>query len=185
MSSPLDVDTVRDLRAAGRVRLVDVRSPGEFAALRVPGSVNVPLDVLRRHAGTWRADHGDTVVLLCASGTRAEHARDALTGTGLARVEVLSGGVTAWERAGHEVRRGGGAWAMERQVRLAAGSLVLAGVVGGVRYRPAVALAGAIGAGLTFSAITDTCGMARVLALLPHNRRGAVDPDRAMAALRR
>lgn len=186
MTAPLAADQVRRLRAQGEVRLVDVRSPGEFASLRIPGSVNVPLDVLRTHRGTWRAEHGDTVVLLCASGTRATQARDEVAGCDLARVEVLDGGVNAWVQAGHDVQRGGGgAWAMERQVRLTAGSLVLAGVLGSLRYRPAVALAGAIGAGLTFSAVTDTCGMARVLALLPRNRRGAAPPDEALARLAR
>lgn len=185
MTAPLSADQVRRLHADGGVRLVDVRSPGEFAAVRVPGSVNVPLDLLRERRGRWTAAHVDTVVLLCASGTRAAHARQELADAGLARVEVLGGGVTAWEQAGHDVHRSAGAWSMERQVRLTAGSLVLAGVVGSLRYRPAVALAGAIGAGLTFSAVTDTCGMARVLALLPHNRRGAPDPDDAIAHLAR
>ncbi|GLZ54074.1 hypothetical protein Acsp07_36910 [Actinomycetospora sp. NBRC 106378] len=95
----------------------------------------------------------------------------------------MLGGVTAREQAGHDVHGSAGAWSMERQVRLTAASLVLAGVIGRLRYRPAVALAGAIGAGLTFSAVTDTCGMARVLTLLPHNRRGAPDPDKAIAHL--
>lgn len=179
----LSATQVDDLIEKGSARLIDVRSPGEFASVRIPGSVNLPLDLLRRQGGTLRSEHDDPVVLLCASGTRAAQARDVLAGCGLSRVEVLEGGVTAWEQAGREVHRGSGVWAMERQVRLTAGSLVLAGVLGSLRYRPAVALAGAIGAGLTFSAVTDTCGMARMLALLPHNRRGRPDTARALAAL--
>ena len=184
----LSADRVRDLLGTRRARLVDVRTPGEFAAVRVPGSVNVPLDVLRSHRPSLQAEHDDIVVLLCASGTRAAQARDLLTGSGLTRVEVLEGGVSAWEQRGDPGDRGAEGrtvWSMERQVRLTAGSLVLAGVLGSLRYRPVVALAGAIGAGLTFSALTDTCGMARVLALLPYNRRGAPGTAAALAALTR
>ncbi|MGW6405429.1 YgaP family membrane protein, partial [Streptomyces sp. NPDC055134] len=61
-------------------------------------------------------------------------------------------------------------WPMDRQVRLAAGSLVLAGVVAGLAWTPAHWLSGVVGAGLVFSGVTNTCGMAAALAKLPHNR---------------
>jgi rhodanese-related sulfurtransferase len=180
----LDTAAVRSLMAAHPgTRLIDVRTPGEFAASHIPGSYNVPLDLLREHRDELRAEHDDPVVLVCASGARAEQARSVLDRTGLERLEVLRGGVTDWQRDGGPLHEGAGVWAMERQVRLAAGSLVLGGVLGSLRYRPAVVLAGVIGAGLTFSAVTNTCAMARLLALLPHNRRGAPDPADALAAL--
>ena len=189
MTSPttdhLATHEVRSLLDGRGARLIDVRSPGEYASVRIPGSANVPLDMLRAHRAQLRAEHDDTVVLVCASGTRAAQARDVLENAGLTRVEVLRGGVSAWEQDGHEVHRGDGAWAMERQVRLTAGSLVLTGVLASLRYRPVVALAGAIGAGLTFSALTDTCAMARMLGKLPHNRRGEPDSHTAIASLTR
>jgi rhodanese-related sulfurtransferase len=182
--SLLDPAAVRSLMTSHPgTRLIDVRTPGEFAALHIPGSYNVPLDLLREHRDELRAEHDDPVVLVCASGARAEQARSVLDRTGLERLEVLRGGVADWQRDGGPVREGAGVWAMERQVRLTAGSLVLGGVLVSVRYRPAVALAGVIGAGLAFSAVTNTCGMARLLALLPHNRRCAPDPADALAAL--
>jgi hypothetical protein len=74
---------------------------------------------------------------------------------------------------------------MERQVRLAAGTLVLLGLVLGLLVHPAFQLLSAgVAGGLVFSALTDTCGMAVVLAKLPHNRPRAADLDAALAALR-
>ena len=74
---------------------------------------------------------------------------------------------------------------MERQVRLVAGSIAVAGVVASTKLPKAKWLAAGIGGGLTFSAVTNTCGMARVLGFLPYNRRaGAFDPDTAISALR-
>jgi hypothetical protein len=72
---------------------------------------------------------------------------------------------------------------MERQVRLAAGSLVLAGLAAGQRWPRARLLSAGIAGGLVFSALSDTCGMARVLAKLPHNRPRATDLDATLAAL--
>ncbi|CAM5352112.1 Membrane transporter OS=Streptomyces glaucescens OX=1907 GN=SGLAU_00240 PE=4 SV=1 [Streptomyces glaucescens] len=61
-------------------------------------------------------------------------------------------------------------WPLDRQVRLAAGALVLAGFLAGLAWTPAHWLSGAIGAGLVFSGVTNTCGMAAALAKLPHNQ---------------
>jgi hypothetical protein len=82
--------------------------------------------------------------------------------------------------------RGRARWALERQVRLVAGSLVAAGVVGSLWKRPALALAGAVGVGLTISALTDTCALGRVLSALPYNRVGKpVDAVRILDLLAR
>ncbi|OQO91012.1 rhodanese-like domain-containing protein [Saccharomonospora piscinae] len=162
------------------LRLIDVRSPGEFAAEHIPGSANVPLDVLRARQDELTVRHDDPIVLVCASGGRAEQARTLLHQAG-AEPTVLAGGLGQWERDGGDVRRGRGAWAMERQVRLAAGTLVLSGVLGSIAYRPLKWLAGFVGAGLTVAAVTNTCAMSRVLALLPVNRRAAGAPDAHVA----
>ena len=63
-------------------------------------------------------------------------------------------------------------WSLERQVRFAAGAGVLVGVGLAWMVHPwFIALAALIGAGLVFSAVTDTCGMALVLARMPWNQR--------------
>jgi hypothetical protein len=61
-------------------------------------------------------------------------------------------------------------WALERQIRLVAGSIVLISIVASIWWHPARFLAGAIGLGLTVAAITDTCLMGRMLMKLPYNR---------------
>ncbi len=171
------------LETSPRTRLIDVRTPGEFASAHIPGSYNVPLDVLREHRTGLTAEHGDPIVLVCASGARADQARTLLETAGLDRLRVLSGGITGWEAGGGEVNRGKGAWAMERQVRLAAGLLVLTGVLGSTVYEPLKWLAGFVGGGLAFAALTNTCAMSRMLGLLPHNRTREYDPETMVAAL--
>ncbi|AQZ63082.1 unnamed protein product [[Actinomadura] parvosata subsp. kistnae] len=168
---------VRTLLDSGaNVRLIDVRSPGEFTASHIPGSANVPLDLLRKHSTQLRAEHDDHVVLVCRSGVRARDAHQIVAAAGLAAVSVLDGGLNAWESQGAPVNRGRGTWAMERQVRMVAGSIVLAGVAASVFWKPAKWAAGAIGAGLAFSALTDTCAMARALSFLPWNRTPPARP---------
>jgi hypothetical protein len=90
-------------------------------------------------------------------------------------LHVLKTGVPGYAAAGGQVINGRPRWAVERQVRLIAGGLVLAGVVVS-RWAPKAALlAGGIGAGLTASAFTDTCTMGRLLAALPDNRGTKAD----------
>ncbi|RRO19235.1 DUF2892 domain-containing protein [Saccharopolyspora rhizosphaerae] len=180
------VDTAQVLalrEAEPRTRLIDVRTPGEFAASHIPGSDNVPLDLLREHREELTAQHGDPVVLVCASGGRAEQARTLLENAGLRRISVLSGGISGWQQQGGELDQGRGTWALERQVRLAAGLLVLTGVVASTAYDPLKWIAGFVGGGLTFAAVTNTCAMARVLGLLPHNRTPRTDGRAVVAAL--
>ena len=183
---PKTVDTaqVSELREADpQVRLIDVRTPGEFASTHIPGSYNVPLDMLREHREELTARHGDPVVLVCASGGRAEQARILLETVGLDRLGVLRGGITGWEQEGGELNRGRGTWAMERQVRLVAGLLVLTGVVASTAFEPLKWIAGFVGAGLTFAAVSNTCAMSRVLGLLPHNRTSTTDARTLLEAL--
>lgn len=184
MPVAVDVAQARTLvESDPRIRLIDVRTPGEFAAAHIPGSTNVPLEVLREHQEDLGAAHEDPIVLVCASGARAEQARTVLRAAGLERLSVLSGGVTAWHQHGAPTNEGSGTWAMERQVRLTAGLLVLAGVLGSTRHAPLKWIAGFVGGGLTFSALSNTCGMARLLALLPHNRVRTADTSTMLAAV--
>jgi rhodanese-related sulfurtransferase len=61
-----------------------------------------------------------------------------------------------------------------RQVQIAAGLLVLLGVVLAVTVAPAfIGLSAFVGAGLTFAGLSGWCGMAQLLALMPWNRRAA------------
>ncbi len=61
---------------------------------------------------------------------------------------------------------------LERQVRIAAGAIVLTGVLLGWRVHPGFfGLSGFVGAGLIFAGITDWCGMGLLIAKAPWNQR--------------
>lgn len=163
--------------------VLDVRSAAEFESMHIRGSYNVPLPLLSEHAGELAARLGSRVVLVCQSGARAEQARQRLGGAGLGTAYVLTGGVPGFAAAGGDVVQGRSRWDLERQVRLAAGSLVVLGLAGGKFVSPRIRmLAGAIGAGLTFSAATNTCAMGRALSAAPWNK-AATEPTRETAIL--
>jgi rhodanese-related sulfurtransferase len=156
--------------------MIDVRTPAEFSSAHIPGSYNVPLDQLPEHADLLRSVNGEPVVLICRSGSRARQAETTLLGADLPRVHVLQGGLAAWEAQRLPLRRGAARWSLERQVRGVAGALVLGGVVAGwLVWPPLTALAAAVGGGLAFSAVTDTCGLAMLLSRLPYNRQPTCD----------
>ena len=157
-----------------QLRVIDVRTPGEFAGRHIPGSCNVPLPDLAEHRRALTST-SSPVVLVCESGRRAAMAERQLRDGGFDLVHVLDGGVAAWEAGGLPVERASAAdtpWALERQVRLVAGGLVAASVAVSVAWPPARYVAGAIGAGLVVAAVTDTCTMGMLLSRLPYNRAG-------------
>jgi rhodanese-related sulfurtransferase len=180
----VDVTTLRELVATDDgPRLIDVRTPGEFAAGHIEGSYNVPLDLLREHRGEMRYHLDETVVLICRSSNRAAQAEQALAEVGLPNLRLLAGGIAAWEAAGAPVRRPQPRWDLERQVRLVAGALVLGAVLVGVAVPPVTWLAAVIGGGLTLAALTNTCLMGMLLAKLPYNRGPRATFQTVVAAL--
>ncbi|ASN50752.1 MULTISPECIES: rhodanese-like domain-containing protein [unclassified Sinomonas] len=169
------IDTHEDLI------VIDVRSAAEFETQHIRGSYNVPLPLLSEHTEDLAERLGKRVVLVCQSGVRAEQARQRLDGAGIGSALILEGGVPAFAAAGGDVVRGAQRWALERQVRMAAGGLVVAGLVAGKFVSPKLrALSGAIGAGLAFSAATNTCAMGNALAKMPWNKT-ASEPSAADA----
>ncbi len=185
----VDARTVRDwLGDPDTVTVIDVRSPpAEFETVHIRGSYNVPLDMVNEHTEQLAARFDRQVVLVCQSGTRAAQAHQRLAGgVGSERVHILTGGISAYSGVGGgDVVRGRARWALERQVRLVAGTLVLAGLTAGLRAPKARLLAGGIGAGLTVSALTDSCTMASFLSALPPYNRGPRDrtPAEVLAEL--
>ncbi|NHW47405.1 rhodanese-like domain-containing protein [Paenarthrobacter sp. MSM-2-10-13] len=163
--------------------VIDVRSAAEFEAMHIRGSYNVPLPLLSEHTDELATRLGSRVVLVCQSGARAEQARQRLGKAGLEGAYVLTGGAPGFAAVGGDVVRGKNRWDLERQVRLTAGSLVVLGLAGGKLISPKVRLlAGAIGAGLTFSAATNTCAMGKALSAMPWNK-AAKEPTRESAIL--
>ncbi len=166
------------------LHILDVRTPGEFQAGHIPGSVNLPVDQIGAHAVRIAAAD-PRLVVVCQSGGRAKTAQSRLTAAGATRSQVLNGGMAAWTEAGGSTEAGQGRWALERQVRLTAGSIVLAGILGSLVWPKARFLSGAIGGGLVFSALSNTCGMGAVLAKLPYNQAQQSDVERALTQLDR
>ncbi len=161
----------------GQTTLIDVRTPAEFAGEHIDGAHCVPLD--RVDVETIRTLTGaGPCVLVCQSGKRASLAAEKLAAAGLGDLAVLEGGVNAWKAAGLPVNRGRGVISIERQVRIGAGALVLAGVVLGWTVAPGwFGLAAFVGAGLVFAGVTDFCGMGLLLAKMPWNQRGISAPS--------
>jgi rhodanese-related sulfurtransferase len=106
--SPTELDQLLDSSKPPRV--VDVRTPAEFETAHIPGSFNVPLDVLREHQSEI-ADHlTEDVVLVCKSGQRAATAQELLRSG-----RVLENGFIASEGNGSAVDRGTQRWDLERR----------------------------------------------------------------------
>ena len=152
--------------------LLDVRTPTEFESAHVPGSHLLPLDQL--DADRIRKLAGDRPIhLLCRSGSRASQAASKLAAAGLNNLIVVEGGIQAWQAAGRPMHQSASqGMSIERQVRVAAGSLVLIGVLLGLVLHPGFyGLSAFVGAGLVFAGLTDWCGMGLLLARAPWNRR--------------
>ncbi|MFI1865789.1 rhodanese-like domain-containing protein [Streptomyces jumonjinensis] len=169
--------------------VIDVRTPGEYAGGHLPGAHNIPLDDLDRALPALREAAGRRELLVvCASGARSQSACAVLSRDGIPAA-TLEGGTAAWASAGGELHRPAAArptWAMDRQVRLTAGSLVLLGLLLGLLVHPAFQLLSAgIAAGLVYSALSNTCAMAALLGKLPYNRTDRAALDGVLAALRR
>jgi rhodanese-related sulfurtransferase len=160
------------VHAGQPVELIDVRTPLEFREVHVRLARNVPLDQLDAQAiAAGRSGAGQPVYVICRSGNRAGKACERIRAAGFTNVVNVEGGTQAWDAAGLPVVRGQKAVSLERQVRIAAGSLVLVGALLGYFAHPYwIALAAFVGAGLVFSGITDTCGMGLLLAKMPWNQ---------------
>ena len=163
-----------ELRQAGSpIDLIDVRMPVEFREVHIEFARNIPLDQLDPTA-VMQARNGSSdkpLYVVCRSGSRGEKACEKFHQSGFANVINVDGGTLACEEAGLPMVRGKKAISLERQVRIAAGSLVLLGAVLGWLIHPAfIGLSAFVGAGLIFAGITDTCGMGMMLAKMPWNR---------------
>lgn len=163
--------------------ILDVRSTSEYQSVHIPGSYNVPLDQLAEHIDAV-ADLDDPVVLVCLSGNRASTAQQKLNTAGKSNLRVLDGGIGAWQTAGGDVATGEETWTLDRQVRGVAGSIVLASILASLTFPKARFVAGGVGFGLAFSAISNTCTMGMLLAKLPYNRGPECVVDDVLAQMK-
>jgi rhodanese-related sulfurtransferase len=152
------------------IELIDVRTPVEFREVHATIARNVPLNELDP-AHLTAEKKGSPVYFICRSGGRGKQACEKLAAAGFTSAVNVEGGTIAWEQVGLPVVRGQKAVSLERQVRIAAGSIVLIGVALAALVHPYwIGLSAFIGAGLVFSGVTDTCGMGLLLARMPWNQ---------------
>ncbi|HEX4284316.1 MAG TPA: rhodanese-like domain-containing protein [Terracidiphilus sp.] len=166
----ITIDTWKEWTAQGRhTQLIDVRSATEFAVGHLPGAINIPLEQVELRTADLDADA--PVVLVCQGGTRARWAHTLLANSSKHLV-VLDGGTDAWAKADNPLVRSTAArWALERQVRLVAGSLVVLGTGLGLAISSRWLIVPAfVGCGLAFAGISGICPMGELLARLPWNR---------------
>ncbi len=151
-----------------RIAVIDVREPMEYATGHIAGSMNVPLSRLHQ------ADLPQgPLVLVCHSGNRSAKGVQTLLQQGHPHpITDLQGGIPTWQQAGLPMRKLKNApLPLMRQVQIAAGSLILLGLILSNTVAPAwILLTWFVGAGLVFAGVSGFCGMARLLALMPWNK---------------
>lgn len=165
------VELKERLAAQPDLLLIDVRTPVEFDELHIPGSRNIPLG--RLGLASLGPLDGRRIYLVCKSGRRSEIAAEKLANVGVTSTVRVSGGVDAWAASGFPVYRGAnGVISLDRQVRLASGVFVLAGLALGFSvHRAFFAVAGLVGIDHIFAGLTDRSALLSWLAAAPWNRR--------------
>jgi len=174
--------TIRPEDAAALVRegavMIDIRESDERAREYIPGTVHRPLSSIEK-PGTLGSvaggPRGNMVIFHCRAGMRTQANAGTLADAASCESYVLEGGIEAWKAAGLPVKVDRGQpIKIIRQVQIVAGRLVLLGVILGLTAHSFFfALSGTVGGGLIFAGISGFCGMARLLALMPWNRRVA------------
>ena len=168
-----------------KVELIDVRTPAEYREVHVDIARNVSLDQLDPAALMQHrtSSTNEPVYFICRTGSRGQQACEKFLKAGFSNVVNIEGGTMACVEAGLLLVRGKKTISLERQVRIAAGAIVLTGVLLAYFVHPAfIWLYGFGGAGLTFSGITDWCGMGILLAHMPWNQVAACSPSSSAVA---
>jgi rhodanese-related sulfurtransferase len=151
------------------IPLIDVRTPAEFGSVHAKGAVNHPMESFKADQVEYARDQ--EIHVICQAGGRSMKISQILETAGFTNIVNVEGGTSAWESAGLPVQKGKKVMSLERQVRIAAGSLVVIGAVVGQFVHPGgFGLSAFVGAGLVFAGITDTCGMGMMIARMPWNR---------------
>ena len=154
--------------------LIDVRNADEHAREHIPGARHHALSRIDVETPVRAGD--DILVFHCRSGARTSGNAGRLAAAAQdCQAYILEGGLDAWKKAGLPVTLDSRQpIEIMRQVQIAAGTLILLGVLLGAFVAPGFyALSAFVGAGLLFAGLSGFCGMARLLALMPWNKRAA------------
>lgn len=154
----------------GKGLFVDVRTVGEVLEEQVPDSVFLPFDLVSKERLDGLGGRDKTPILVCRTGRRATEAAQALSRQ-RDDVAVLDGGIVRWKDDGLPVTQGNKTIPLERQVLVAAGTMIFLFTLLGLAVSPyffaaTVFMAG----GMVFAGVTGACGMARILTMMPWNK---------------
>lgn len=154
--------------------VLDLRTAAERNTEYLEGSLHLPVqDLVESSFASALGDvaNDKPVYLLCQSGRRAVMAVEKLNGS-TRELIIIDGGINALKVCGAELKQGQRqVISLERQVRIAAGFLVVLGVVLGALIAPVFYVVSAfVGCGLMYAGISDNCGMALVLSRMPWNK---------------
>ncbi len=159
-----------ELLTQGTARIVDIRSAAEFAQMSIEGSLLAPLSVIKLQKLDENNEKPTEVIFLCRSGNRTENASATLEEL-FPNAYMLDGGITAWKNANLPLRIGQKqVIPLERQILIAAGSLILLGFLGSFVWHPLMLLTGFVGAGLVFAGVSGFCGLGILLSKMPWNK---------------
>ncbi len=169
------------LKSGETIDVIDVRMPNEFAQVHAVVARNFPLDSLdpQRVMKNRNGSSHLPLYVICKSGTRSNMACIKFRELGFENVVTVEGGTSAWEAAGLPVMRSEKKMkviAIDRQMRIVAGSLVILGVLLSLQHPWFIGLSAFIGAGLLFAGITDYCPLMATLARMPWNRSQVCQP---------
>lgn len=177
MSLPIITpDEARRRLADGTAMLVDIREPMEHAREAIADAKLHSLSTLNASAlSAMGGPNAPALIFHCQSGMRTADNADRLRACGEREAYILQGGLSGWKAAGYPtIIDRTKPIEMQRQVQIAAGLLILMGLLLAWLVSPLfLGLSAFVGAGLVFAGISGWCGMARVLGLMPWNETPA------------
>ena len=161
-------DLQNRLASGELLRIVDVRSPLEFAAGHLPGALNIPLGAIDKEIPGM--DASERIVIVCHSGMRSLTACQKVLQSHKELFNLV-GGTSAWKAAGFEVETGPKApRSLDRQTHLVAGLLLVASLLLYRNVNPGwIYLALLPAFGLLLDAFTGVCPMTLILRQMPWN----------------
>lgn len=168
--APISAKDLKRRLDAGSAVLIDIRETDEHAREHILGARLAPLSAIDAH--DFDRDRAKAAVFQCRSGMRTQANAAKLLAKGFTETYFLEGGIDAWKAAGFGVHANPTApLEIMRQVQIAAGTLVLSGILlGGLIHPGFYGVAAFVGAGLAFAGASGWCGMALLLKAMPWNR---------------
>ena len=169
MISPRDAFAL--VKKEPQTKLLDVRSTLEFNQVHIEQSINIPIDTLSSRVGELGRT-GQKYIVFCLAGNRSPMAADMLLRAGINAVKVMEGGIAKWQKEKLPIIKGQGGMSLERQVRIIAGGLVLAGIImAWLVHWAFIFISVFVSCGLIYAGLSDNCLMGMLLMKLPYNKK--------------